>query len=129
MTLAAAPPITADDDAATPLGRELAALIAAHGPIDVGTFMALALGHPTHGYYPSRATLGPDGDFVTAPEASQLFGELVGAALAATWLQAGGPPARGRGPARQRHAARRSLAGFPRGARRASGETSPLLRQ
>lgn len=94
MTVVAAPTADAAARAASPLGRELAGLIEAHGPIDVATFMALALGHPTHGYYASRASLGAGGDFVTAPEASQLFGELVGAALAAAWQQAGGPAAR-----------------------------------
>ncbi len=94
MTVAAAPPGEAAVDATSPLGRELAGLIEAHGPIDVATFMALALGHPKHGYYASRAELGAGGDFVTAPEASQLFGELIGAVLAAAWQQAGGPPAR-----------------------------------
>lgn len=94
MTVTAAPPAEVAGDAVSPLGRELAALIEAHGPIDVATFMALALGHPTHGYYPSRAALGAEGDFVTAPEASQLFGELLGAALATAWQAAGCPPAR-----------------------------------
>jgi NADH dehydrogenase [ubiquinone] 1 alpha subcomplex assembly factor 7 len=94
VTVAAASPAGLDDDVASPLGRELVALIEAHGPIDVATFMALALGHPTHGYYSSRAALGAGGDFVTAPEASQLFGELIGAALATAWQQAGGAPAR-----------------------------------
>lgn len=93
MTARAAPSLEAVDTS-SPLGLELRGLIEAHGPIDVATFMALALGHPTHGYYPARAALGADGDFVTAPEASQLFGELLGAALATAWLAAGGPPAR-----------------------------------
>lgn len=80
--------------ARTPLEARIAALIAEGGPIDVATFMTLALSHPTLGYYPAHARLGPDGDFVTAPEVSQLFGELLGLALAEAWRQAGEPPAR-----------------------------------
>jgi SAM-dependent MidA family methyltransferase len=78
----------------TPLEARIAELIAMGGPIDVATFMTLALGHPKHGYYPAHARLGPAGDFVTAPEISQLFGELLGLALAEAWRQAGEPPVR-----------------------------------
>jgi NADH dehydrogenase [ubiquinone] 1 alpha subcomplex assembly factor 7 len=77
----------------TPLEAGIARLIRAGGPIDVATFMALALGHPTQGYYAARAGLGAGGDFVTAPEVSQLFGELVGLSLAAAWAASGTPPA------------------------------------
>ncbi len=77
----------------TPLETAIARLIQTAGPIDVATFMTLALAHPTHGYYTGRAALGAHGDFVTAPEVSQLFGELLGLALAAAWGAAGGPPA------------------------------------
>jgi SAM-dependent MidA family methyltransferase len=75
------------------LERRIAALIRATGPIDVATFMTLALADPIDGYYSAHARLGGDGDFVTSPEVSQLFGELVGIALAATWQAAGSPPA------------------------------------
>jgi NADH dehydrogenase [ubiquinone] 1 alpha subcomplex assembly factor 7 len=54
--------------------------------------MALALAHPGGGYYARRDPLGAAGDFVTAPEVSQLFGELVGLALAQHWLDLGRPP-------------------------------------
>jgi SAM-dependent MidA family methyltransferase len=77
----------------TPLEARIVAMIEADGPIDVATFMTLALGHPTHGYYPAHARLGAAGDFVTAPEVSQLFGELIGLALADAWRTAGAPPA------------------------------------
>jgi NADH dehydrogenase [ubiquinone] 1 alpha subcomplex assembly factor 7 len=77
----------------TPLEAGIARLIRAGGPIDVATFMALALGHPTLGYYAARAGLGAGGDFVTAPEVSQLFGELVGLSLAAAWAASGTPSA------------------------------------
>jgi SAM-dependent MidA family methyltransferase len=78
----------------SPLEARIAELIAQGGPIDVATFMTLALGHPTLGYYTAHVRLGPDGDFVTAPEASQLFGELLGLALADAWRQAGEPSVR-----------------------------------
>ncbi len=92
MRPGAAAPVGAGDPESA-LGRELGRLIEAHGPIDVATFVALALGHPTQGYYTAHAALGAEGDFVTAPEASQLFGEMLGVALATAWQAAGGPPA------------------------------------
>jgi NADH dehydrogenase [ubiquinone] 1 alpha subcomplex assembly factor 7 len=73
------------------LGDRLRRLILEDGPIPVARFMALALAHPTQGYYPSRDPLGAAGDFVTAPEVSQLFGELIGLALAQHWLDLGRP--------------------------------------
>ncbi|WP_439574559.1 class I SAM-dependent methyltransferase [Phreatobacter sp.] len=75
----------------TPLGRELKDLIAAEGPIPVSRYMALCLGHPRHGYYRAREPFGAAGDFVTAPEISQVFGELIGAFAAATWQAMGQP--------------------------------------
>ena len=53
--------------------------------------MTLALGHPTLGYYQDDVRLGADGDFVTSPELSQIFGELIGLGLAAAWQAADGP--------------------------------------
>lgn len=82
-----------EDAAAQPtaLERRIAQLILAQGPIDVATFMTLASAHPTLGYYPARARLGASGDFVTAPEVSQIFGELIGLAIADAWQTAGAP--------------------------------------
>ena len=51
----------------------------------VAAFMADALGHPEHGYYMATDPLGRDGDFITAPEISQMFGELIGLWCAEVW--------------------------------------------
>lgn len=75
----------------TELGRLLARRIALTGPIPVADFMAEALGHPRFGYYRKAAALGAAGDFTTAPEISQMFGELLGAWLAERWLTMGRP--------------------------------------
>jgi NADH dehydrogenase [ubiquinone] 1 alpha subcomplex assembly factor 7 len=75
----------------TALGRFVRQLISAEGPISVARYMALALGHPQLGYYATRDPLGRSGDFTTAPEISQVFGELVGLWAAHSWTQAGCP--------------------------------------
>ena len=62
-----------------------------NGPMDIGTYMELCLGHPEHGYYMTRDPFGKDGDFTTAPEVSQLFGEMVGAWLADLWIKMDSP--------------------------------------
>lgn len=77
----------------TPLALELKAAIAAGGPITVEHYMALCLGHPRHGYYMTRDPLGLAGDFVTAPEISQMFGELIGLWAAEVWRMMGEPAA------------------------------------
>ena len=61
---------------ATPLGEAIAARIRRSGPISVAEYMTLCLHDPEHGYYRRRAGVGRD--FVTAPEISQMFGELSG---------------------------------------------------
>ena len=53
-------------------------LIATDGPMRLDRYMGLCLGHPRHGYYVTRDPLGDEGDFITAPEVSQVFGELIG---------------------------------------------------
>jgi NADH dehydrogenase [ubiquinone] 1 alpha subcomplex assembly factor 7 len=75
----------------TPLEAEIARTIAASGPITVAQFMMLCVGHPIYGYYRSRDPFGAAGDFVTAPEISQMFGELVGLWAACVWQQMGSP--------------------------------------
>ena len=74
-----------------PLARHLRNQIAMHGPLTVAAFMATAMGHPEHGYYTTRDPLGPAGDFVTAPEVSQMFGELIGLWCVSGWQQMGSP--------------------------------------
>ena len=69
------------------LADRLRRMIASQGPIPVSDYMALANAH----YYATRDPLGTAGDFVTAPEISQMFGELVGLALADVWDRAGRP--------------------------------------
>ena len=75
----------------TPLQQKLIALIRDHGPIRIGDYMADALGHPQFGYYISGAPFGADGDFTTAPEISQIFGELIGVWLIQSWREMGAP--------------------------------------
>jgi NADH dehydrogenase [ubiquinone] 1 alpha subcomplex assembly factor 7 len=75
------------------LGRLIARRIALTGPITLADFMAEALGHPRLGYYRRAMPLGAAGDFTTAPEISQMFGELLGAWLAERWLAMGSPGA------------------------------------
>jgi NADH dehydrogenase [ubiquinone] 1 alpha subcomplex assembly factor 7 len=75
------------------LGRLIARRIALTGPISVADFMAEALGHPRLGYYRRALPVGAAGDFTTAPEISQMFGELIGAWLAERWLAMGRPVA------------------------------------
>lgn len=75
----------------TELEREISAEIAANGPMGIDRFMALALGHPRHGYYMTRDPFGMAGDFVTAPEISQIFGELLGLMVAMSWQALGEP--------------------------------------
>ena len=58
----------------------------------VWRYMELCLTHPEHGYYVSRDPLGREGDFTTAPEVSQMFGELLGLWAASVWKAIGSPP-------------------------------------
>ncbi len=75
----------------TPLAEKLARRIAASGPVTVAEYMAECLLDPKHGYYTTRDPLGSKGDFTTAPEISQMFGELLGLCLAQAWLDRGAP--------------------------------------
>jgi len=76
---------------ATPLGEKLTAIIAANGPISITDYMSYCLADPELGYYATRDPLGTAGDFITAPEISQMFGELIGTWLVHAWRAAGAP--------------------------------------
>lgn len=77
------------------LATRIAGLIQAQGPLSVAQFMTMALHDPEYGYYATRDPLGARGDFITAPEISQMFGELLGLWTAQCWHDQGKPsPAR-----------------------------------
>ena len=71
--------------------NHLIARIDIDGPLSLADYMAECLLNPRHGYYTTRDPLGASGDFITAPEISQMFGELIGLCLAQTWLDQGSP--------------------------------------
>jgi len=82
----------------TPLEQEIRSLIEQDGPLSIATYMSLCLTHPEHGYYTSGSPIGgrasPDrtgGDFITAPEVSQMFGELIGVWCMEMWKRLGTP--------------------------------------
>ena len=76
------------------LGQRIARLIEAQGPISIAQFMTIALHDPQNGYYATRDPFGAQGDFITAPEISQMFGELLGLWIAQCWHNQGKPAAR-----------------------------------
>ena len=75
------------------LKADIIARISREGPMRLDEYISTCLLHPTKGYYTTRAPFGAAGDFVTAPEISQMFGELIGLALAQSWMDAGAPAA------------------------------------
>ncbi len=77
----------------TALGEKIKTIIRASGPISVTDYFSLCLADPQHGYYRTREPFGPSGDFVTAPEVSQLFGEMIGVFLVHAWQRHGTPEA------------------------------------
>ena len=120
----------------TPLGDLLIRRIAQTGPITLADYMADCLMHPEHGYYSTRDPFGVAGDFTTGPEISQMFGELLGLALAQAWLDQGAPdaftlaelgPGRGTLMADVLRATR-AVPGFHNAAKVRLVETSGLLR-
>lgn len=75
----------------TPLGQRIRTMIADNGPISIEQYMGLCLADPAHGYYMTRDPIGADGDFTTAPEISQMFGEMIGVWLVNVWQAMGAP--------------------------------------
>jgi NADH dehydrogenase [ubiquinone] 1 alpha subcomplex assembly factor 7 len=75
----------------SPLMSDIKKLIKTTGPMPVWRYMELCLTHPKHGYYVLRDPLGREGDFITAPEVSQMFGELLGLWAASVWKAIGSP--------------------------------------
>lgn len=71
--------------------RHLTSKIKATGPITVAEYMREVLTNPVTGYYVRNNMLGPDGDFITSPEISQIFGELLGVWIVSEWMGAGQP--------------------------------------
>lgn len=75
----------------TALADKIKSLILAGGPISVTDYFALCLADPEHGYYRTRNPFGRAGDFITAPEISQLFGEMIGVFMVLAWQHHGEP--------------------------------------
>lgn len=121
----------------TPLAPEIAREIALTGPLTVADYMERCLFHPGLGYYTTREPFGTSGDFTTAPEISQMFGELLGLWAADSWMRLGAPspfilaelgPGRGTMMADALRATR-IVPGFHRAARVVLVEASPRLRE
>lgn len=79
--------LQSENDGELTLGELINLQIKAQGPMSLSTFMNIALTHPTKGYYRKSDPLGAHGDFITAPEISQMFGEMIGIWVAQTWQQ------------------------------------------
>jgi SAM-dependent MidA family methyltransferase len=77
---------------ATPLADIIKERIRREGPISILDYMSLCLNHPEHGYYRSKPAIGAAGDFVTAPEISQVFGEIIGLWSGVVWQSMEMPP-------------------------------------
>lgn len=73
------------------LSEQIDLQIRDNGPMSIATFMALCMTHPREGYYKSADPLGARGDFITAPEISQMFGELIGFFFVNLWQQMNEP--------------------------------------
>lgn len=121
----------------TPLPGLIRRRIRDRGPITIAEYMELALFHPRHGYYRRGDVFGRQGDFITAPEVSQMFGELIGICCALVWQSMGAPaevivceigPGRGTLMVDALRAAMRTTPAFAAAARVHLVETSPALR-
>ncbi|ORY91491.1 S-adenosyl-L-methionine-dependent methyltransferase [Leucosporidium creatinivorum] len=90
-------PLTAGKERGTPLVpaellQVLEETIKTHGPLPVSRYMTLCLAHPTFGYYTTRKVFGSSGDFITSPEISQIFGELLAIWYVTQWAAQGASP-------------------------------------
>jgi SAM-dependent MidA family methyltransferase len=121
----------------TELTKILLRQIEQSGPITVAEYMTQCLLHPKHGYYTTHQPLGSKGDFVTAPEISQMYGEMLGLCLAQAWIEQGATnrftlaelgPGRGTLMADILRATR-SVSGFHEAAQVTMVEASPVLQQ
>lgn len=121
----------------TPLARKLKERIRRDGPLPLADYMLACLQDEEHGYYRTKTAIGAKGDFVTAPEISQVFGELIGLWCAVVWQQMGAPktfnlvelgPGRGTLMADALRAAR-ALPGFLAACQLQLIETSETLRR
>src|SRR4051794_26217209 len=119
------------------LAARIARRIRREGPLSIAAYMAIALHDPVSGYYASRDPFGAAGDFITAPEISQIFGELIGACVIDFWQRIGRPdpvilaelgPGRGTLMADLLRAARLAPE-FRRAVRLSLVESSAVLRQ
>src|SRR4051812_8887349 len=126
-----------DSLASNSLAARIARRIRREGPMSIAAYMAVALHDPDSGYYASRDPFGAAGDFVTAPEISQIFGELIGACVIDFWRRIGQPdpvilaelgPGRGTLMADLLRASR-AAPEFRRALRLTLIETSPVLRR
>ncbi|KXF76733.1 ATP synthase subunit beta [Paramesorhizobium deserti] len=120
----------------TALKQRLVRQIETTGPISVAEYMAACLGDREAGYYTTREPFGREGDFITAPEVSQMFGELIGVWCAGAWEALGKPkdavlceigPGRGTLMADMLRTLRQIAPDFLRSARITMVETSPRL--
>ena len=73
------------------LKQRIVAYIRENGPLTIASYMSWCLHDPEQGYYPTHDPLGRDGDFITAPEISQMFGEVLGLSLIQSWRNMGEP--------------------------------------
>ena len=119
------------------LADRLKARVRASGPMSISDYMTACLFDPVEGYYSTREPFGTQGDFTTAPEISQMFGELIGLCLAQAWLDQGAPspfclaefgPGRGTLMVDFLRATAK-VSGFHQGMRLHLAEASPRLRQ
>ena len=79
----------------TPLAKDLQYYIKMRGPITIHDYVGQTSNHSLHGYYQqkiSQPVIGEAGDFITSPEISQLFGEMIGVWLISAWKSLGSPP-------------------------------------